>query len=92
MSRRESVGIFVRGASGTRIGHISERLFPHGEFLMTALDRPKLRLGQNFLLGDRLQGAMLDSVNWPRAIDWFTERSPAYERALKALQRRRTET
>ena len=84
----QSVGIFVRGARGTRIGHIRERLFPHRDFLATALDRPNLRLGENFLLGDRLKGAMLDSVNWPRAIDWFAERSPAYERALKALQRR----
>jgi hypothetical protein len=51
-----------------------------------------LRLGENFLLGDRLKGRMLDSANWPRAVDWFAERSPAYERALAALQGRWTET
>ena len=87
----QSVGIFVRGARGTRVGHIRERLFPHREFLATALDRQHLRLGENFLLGDRLKGAMLDDASWPHAIDWFAERSPAYERALKALQRRRIE-
>ena len=86
----ESVGIFVRGARGTRIGHVREHLFPHREFLAKALGRERLRLGENFLLGDRLQGDMLDSANWPSAIDWFAERSPVYERALKGLQGRRT--
>ena len=85
----ESVGIFVRGARGTRIGHVREHLFPHREFLAKALGRERLRLGENFLLGDRLQGDMLDSANWPSAIDWFAERSPVYERALKGLQGRR---
>jgi hypothetical protein len=84
----ESVGIFVRGARGTRIGHIREYLFPHREFLAKALGGQGLRLGENFLLGDRLKGSMLDVANWPRAIDWFAQRSPVYERALKALQRR----
>ena len=28
---------------------------------------------------------MLDGANWPRAIDWFAERSPVYEQALAAL-------
>ena len=83
----QSVGIFVRGARGTRIGHIREYLFPHREFLAGALGGQGLRLGENFLLGDRLKGHMLDVANWPRAIDWFAERSPVYERALGALQR-----
>jgi len=83
----KSVGIFVRGARGTKIGHVREYLFPHREFLAKALDRQDLRLGENFLLGDRLRGDMQDKANWPHAVEWFAERSPVYEQALESLQR-----
>jgi hypothetical protein len=82
------VGIFVRGGWGARSGLVREYLFPHREFLAAALDRPNLRLGENFLLGSSLRADMLDEANWPRAIAWFAEQSPLYERALAALQRR----
>ena len=83
-----SAGIFVRGARGTKVGHIREYLFPHREFLAKALGRQGLRLGENFLLGDRIKANMPDAASWPRAIDWFAERSPVYEQALEELQGR----
>ena len=82
------VGIFVRGARGTRAGHIRELLFPYRDFLAKALGREDLRLGQNFLLGYSLRCDMHDKSNWPQAIAWLAEQSPIYERALAALQKR----
>jgi hypothetical protein len=82
------VGIFVRGARGTRTGHVREYLFPHRDFLAEALGRPDLRLGSTFLLNDRLRIDTFDRANWGRALDWFAERSPLYERALAKLQQR----
>lgn len=82
------VGLFVRGARGTRSGLVREYLFPHREFLATALARPNLRLRENFLLGSSLRTDMLDRANWPQAVAWLKERSPVYEQALAELQRR----
>ncbi len=82
------VGIFVRGARGTRSGLVREYLFPHREFLAAALGGPNLRLGKNFLLGSSMRVDMLDESNWSRAIAWFAEQSPLYERALADLHRR----
>jgi hypothetical protein len=82
------VGIFVRGARGTRIGLVREYLFPHRDFLAQALGRPELRLGSTFLLNDRLRIDTFDKANWPRAIDWLAVRSAVYEQALARLQRR----
>ena len=82
------VGMFVRGARGTKIGHVREYLFPHRDFLAKALRREQLRLGTNFLVGNSLRVDMQDRANWPRATNWLAEQSPLYERALKALQRR----
>jgi len=81
-----SVGIFVRGARGTRPGHVRQLLFPQRELLVETLGRPDLRLGENFLLGHSLRVDMHDRTNWPGAINWFAEQSPLYERALAALQ------
>lgn len=83
-----SAGIFVRGARGTPTGLTREFLFPHREFLAQALERPDLKLGTYFPLGSGLRADMHDKENWPAAIDWFAERSTAYERALKALLQR----
>ncbi len=85
------VGLFVRGARGTRSGLVREHLFPHREFLSAALDRPVTRLPENFLLGHRLRGDMMDRTNWPSAIAWFAEQSPIYESALAALQKRQAD-
>ena len=82
------VGLFVRGARGTRSGLVREYLFPHREFLATALARPDLRLRENFLLGFSLRTDMLDRANWPQAAAWFNRQSPVYEQALAELQRR----
>ena len=85
------VGLFVRGARGTRSGLVREHLFPHREFLSAALDRPVTRLPENFLLGHSLRGDMMDRTNWPSAIAWFAEQSPIYESALAALQKRQAD-
>jgi hypothetical protein len=84
----DAVGIFVRGARGTKTGHVREFLFPHRTFLMQALQRPELRLSYNFLLVSRLRADMRDEANWPRATAWFADNSPAYQSALVDLQRR----
>jgi hypothetical protein len=82
------VGIFVRGARGTRIGHVREYLFPQREFLAEALGREDLRLGTAFLLESRLKRPMRDEANWPAAAAWLAGRSPLYERALARVQGR----
>lgn len=81
-----SAGIFVRGARGVRTPIIREFLFPHRALLAQALGRPDMKLGTYFPLSSGLRAGMLDAANWPRAIDWFAENSPLYERALIALQ------
>lgn len=81
-------GIFVRGARGVRTAIIREELFPHREFLATALQWPDLKLGNAFPLARAHRADMLDPANWPAAIDWLGRMSPVYERALIALQRR----
>lgn len=83
-----AAGIFVRGARGTRIGHIREDLFPHREFFAKALGQPDLKLGTNFLLATRFRADMNERANWPAAITWFKQQSPRYEKMLTALQRR----
>ena len=82
-----SVGLFVRGARRTRIGHVREFLFPYREVLAKELREPELRLGENFLLNTRLRLDMHDRDNWPPAADWLARQTPLYERALKAVQR-----
>lgn len=82
-----SVGLFVRGARRTRIGHVREFLFPYREVLAKELREPGLRLGENFLLNTRLRLDMHDRDNWPPAADWLARQTPLYERALKAVQR-----
>ena len=82
------VGIFVRGARGTRSGFVREYLFPHREFLAAALGRPITRLPENFLLGTSWRADMMDRAAWTRAALWLAEQSPIYERALAALQGR----
>jgi hypothetical protein len=83
-----SAGIFVRGARGVRTAVIREFLFPNREFLATALGRPDLKLGTYFPLASGVRADMTDEANWPRAIAWFAENAPLYERALLDLQRR----
>jgi hypothetical protein len=83
-----SAGIFVRGARGVRTAIIREFLFPHREFLAQALGRPDMKLGTYFPLSGGVRADMQDEANWPRAIAWFVDQSPVYERALEALQRR----
>jgi hypothetical protein len=80
-----AVGIFVRGARGTRIGHVREMLFPRREFITLHLG-PNVKLGTQFLLESRLRLPMNDRKNWPRAADWLAERSPRYEALLAAVQ------
>ncbi|MGD9915854.1 MAG: hypothetical protein AB7S80_17385 [Rhizobiaceae bacterium] len=82
-----SAGIFVRGARRVRTPLIREFLFPHRAFLAQALGRPDLKLGTSFPLSGGVRTDMRDEANWPRAIDWFVEQSPVYERALIALQK-----
>lgn len=82
-----SVGLFVRGARRTRIGHIREFLFPCREVLARELREPELKLGETFLLNTRLRLDMHDRDNWPAAADWLARRTPLYERALTAVQR-----
>ncbi len=83
-----AAGLFVRGARGIKTGHIREFLFPYREFLAAALAQPGIKLGERFLLVSRLRIDMRERANWPRAIDWFGEYSPVYERALAELQKR----
>lgn len=83
------VGLFVRGARRTRIGHVREFLFPWRELLASELREPELRLGGSFLLDTRLRADMQERDNWPAAADWLARRTPSYERALAAVQRRR---
>ncbi|GLS29613.1 hypothetical protein SAMN04488498_111121 [Mesorhizobium albiziae] len=80
------VGIFVRGARGTRSGLIRQFLFPHREFLVASLGRENLRLAENFLLGFSLRADMAERSNWPRATAWLAEQSSIYERAMAQLQ------
>jgi hypothetical protein len=80
------VGLFVRGARGTKIGHVREFLFPHRRRLSAALRRPEIRLGGTFLLHDRLRCDMTKRGNWAAAADWFAEKSPLYESALRQVQ------
>jgi hypothetical protein len=82
-----AVGIFVRGARGTRIGHIREFLFPYREFLAGALGQPDLRMGSQFLIHSGLRLDMSDRDNWPRAAEWLEVNSAIYEAALTRLQR-----
>lgn len=82
------VGLFVRGARGTRNALVREYLFPHREFLGDALGGPVRRLPANFLLGHSLRCDMRDTANWPAALAWFAGQSPVYEKALVALQAR----
>lgn len=84
----DAVGLFVRGARGTHIGHVRELLFPHRAFLAEQLRQPTLKLGTSFLLVSRLRLDTGDRANWPQAIAWFARNSPVYEEALLALQRR----
>ena len=77
----------MRGARRTRIGHVSEFLFPYRELLAKALRQPELRLGKTFLLDTKLRLDMQDRENWPTAVAWLAEQSPLYERALAAVQR-----
>lgn len=81
------VGLFVRGARRTRIGHVREFLFPHREMLAKELGEPDLRLGSSFLLNTRLRLDMQEPGNWPAAADWLARRTPSYERAVAAVQR-----
>ena len=81
-----AVGIFVRGARGSQIGHVREFLFPHREFLAGALGRPDLRIGSKFLVQSGLRLDMADQPNWPRAIEWLEVNSALYEAALIELQ------
>lgn len=83
-----NVGIFVRGARGTRIGHIRELLFPYRGLFAEALGEPDLRLGETFLLNTRLKLPTADKASWPKAMEWFANQSPLYESALRTLQRR----
>lgn len=80
-----AVGIFVRGARGTRIGHVREILFPHRELIARHLG-PKVRLGTAFLVGTRLGIDMSEEANWPRALQWLAEASPRYEALLREVQ------
>ncbi len=77
-----AVGIFVRGARGTRIGHVRELLFPRRHELAARLGRSDLRLGTTFLLDTRLRIDMGDRENWAEAADWLADRSTVYEAAL----------
>jgi hypothetical protein len=81
-----NVGIFVRGARGTRIGHLRELLFPYRGLLAEALAEPGLQLGETFLLNTRLRLSTQDKTSWPRAMAWFAHQSPRYEAALATLQ------
>lgn len=80
------VGVFVRGARRTRIGHIREFLFPHRRLLSKMLARQDIRLGGTFLLHDRLRCDMTARENWPEAVGWLTVRSQLYEKALRRAQ------
>jgi len=82
------VGIFVRGARGTKIGHVREFLFPHRRLLSETLARDDIRLGGTFLLHDRLRCDMTKRDNWPAAVAWLAAKSPLYEKALRCVQKR----
>ncbi|MBX3577050.1 MAG: hypothetical protein KF723_07560 [Rhizobiaceae bacterium] len=84
----KGAGIFVRGARGVRTAVIREELFPHREFLARELQWPDLKLGTYFPLARAHRADMLDSANWPAAIEWLGRMSPVYERALTQLRRR----
>ncbi|MGE0499743.1 MAG: hypothetical protein AB7I79_10840 [Rhizobiaceae bacterium] len=83
-----SAGIFVRGARGVRTAVIRELLFPNRELLARALGKPDIRLGTYFPLASSVRADMTDETNWPRAVRWFVENAPLYERAMADLQRR----
>jgi len=83
-----NVGIFVRGARGTRIGHVRELLFAHRNLLAQVLGEPDLRLGETFLLNTRLMLPTADRASWPKAMEWFAAQSPRYEAALELTQGR----
>lgn len=80
-----AVGMFVRGARGTRIGHVREMLFPHRELIARHLG-PKMRLGTTFLVETRLRIDMGERANWPRALEWLAETSPRYKALLREVQ------
>jgi hypothetical protein len=80
------VGIFVRGARRTKIGHVREFLFPHRRLLSEMLGRSDIRLGESFLLHSRLQCDMTERGNWPAAMRWCAAKSRLYERALRRAQ------
>jgi len=84
------VGIFVRGARGTRIGLVREFLFPHRRLLSEMLARGDIRLGGTFLLHGRLRCDMARRDNWPAAVAWLTAKSSRYEKALRRVQKRGT--
>jgi hypothetical protein len=80
------VGIFVRGPRRTRIGHVRELLFPNRHVLSKALGRHDIRLGESFLLHDRLRCDMTARANWPEAAGWLAAKSRLYEKALCRVQ------
>lgn len=80
------VGVFVRGPRRTRIGHVREFLFPHRHLLSKALGRHDIRLGESFLLHDRLRCDMTARPNWPKAAGWLAAKSWLYEEALCRVQ------
>jgi hypothetical protein len=82
----KGVGIFVRGARRTKIGHAREFLFPHRRLLSDVLERHDIRLGGTFLLHDRLRYDMTRRENWPAAVGWLATKSPLYETALRRVQ------
>ncbi len=82
------VGVFVRGARATKIGHVRDFLFPLRQALAAALGPEAPRLGTTFLLETRLRIDMGDRANWPHAIDWLGEKSRLYEAALTAVRDR----
>ena len=84
-----SVGDFVRGERGSRIGHVRERLFAHRDELASALEQPKLKLGERFLLNTSLKLDMNNRRNWDRAGEWLAVEAPRYEAALLDLLLRR---
>lgn len=80
-----SVGVFVRGERGSRIGHVRERLFPRRESLAWALGQPDIKLGSRFLLNTSLRLDMHDRAIWPQAADWLAATAPLYQSALRDI-------
>ncbi len=86
-----SVGVFVRGERGSRVGHVRERLFSYRQRLAKALAQPDIKLGERFLLNTGLRLDMHDRANWHSASDWLASRAFLYEEALRNVLTGRTD-